>query len=436
VVQALILLPGDRRRNDAGLLVSFSVSALLVGAAMLAAPSVGRFFGEPEVGPILRVLSLSLLLRAWGQVPDAILLRDLRFRERFRANAARAVVQGAVWIGLAIWGLGVWALVLGYLSGYAVNSAIMWRYVSYRPSRTFWRVKWSTIRPLLVFSAPLVGSLLLLALINDVDYLIVGRRLGATALGYYTIAFRVPQMVISNTFLVFSQVMVPVLVRAGIDPARLRRGYLRTLRLQTTFGLSAAAGLAVVAPLLVPVLFGARWSPAIVPMVALSLYATLRSLAWGATDVYKAMGRPNLALISSLAWFVALVPALFLGTRLGIEGVAWSQLGVALVASLIMHEVAIRAMGLPHRKLAFALGPAVVTALGTTLGAGAILLWLPGPEPIRLVAALVAGIGAGLALLHVVDREYLPRIRSLLVPDRTVTSPQWVEADEEVEAEA
>jgi lipopolysaccharide exporter len=434
VAQALILLPGDRRRNDAGLVVSFSVSALLVAVAMIAAPFVARFFGQPTVGPILRVLSLSLLLRAWGQVPDAILIRDLRFKDRFRANAWRASIQGAVWIGLAIAGLGVWALVLGYLAGYSVGSAILWRYVDYRPGRSSWRVRWSTVRPLLTFSAPLVGSVLLLSLINDVDYLIVGRRLGTTALGYYTIAFRVPQMVISNSFLVFSQVLIPVLVRAGLDSARLRRGYLRTLRLQTTFGFSAAVGLAVVAPLLVPVLFGARWAPAIMPMVALSLYATVRSLAWGATDVYKAIGRPGLAFLSSLLWLLALVPALLLGSRLGIEGVAWSQLGVALVASLVMHETAIRRMNLPHRKLPAALGPALLAALGTALAAGAIRLWLPGPAAIRLAAALIAGAGAGLAVLHIADRDYLPRMRVLLLPSRTTTAPKWAE-DEEVEAE-
>jgi len=435
VVQALILLPGDRRRNNAGLMVSFSVSALLVTAAMIAAPFVARFFGQPNVGPILRVLSLSLLIRAWGQVPDAILIRDLRFKERFRANAGRASIQGAVWIGLAIAGLGVWALALGYLAGYLVNSAILWRYVDYRPGRSFWRVRWSTIRPLLTFSAPLVGSVLLLALINDVDYLIVGRRLGTTALGYYTVAFRVPQMVISNSFLVFSQVLIPVLVRAGLDPLRLQRGYLRTLRLQTTFGFSAAVGLAVVAPLLVPVLFGARWAPAILPMVGLSLYATVRSLAWGATDVYKAMGRPRLAFLSSFLWLLALVPALFLGSRLGIEGVAWSQFGVALVAALVMHETAIRAMNLSHRRVALALGPAMLAALSTALAAGAIGLWLPFPGAIRLAAAVIAGAAAGLAVLHMADREYLPRMRALLLPSRTMTAPQWAE-EEEVEAEA
>jgi lipopolysaccharide exporter len=429
VIQALILLPSDNRRKDAGLVISFATSAVLVSAAMISAPVVARFFGHPDVESILRLLSLSLLLRAWGQVPDAILIRDLRFRERFRANAWRAVIQGLVWILLAIAGFGVWALAYGYLAGYAVNSWILWRYVDYRPRRSFWRVSWSTARPLLGFSAPLAGSVLLLALINDVDYLIVGRRLGTTSLGYYTVAFRVPQMIISNTFLVFSQVLIPVLVRAGHERARLRRGYVRTIHIQGVFGLSMAALFAVVAPILVPVLFGNRWTPAVIPMVVLSVYAAVRSLAMGATDVYKGMGRPRLAFWSCLFWLAALVPALFIGSLHDIAGVAWAQLAVAGVAAIVMHAVAVRGMHLPLGRLVRALAPALVTALGTAGGAGAIRIWLPGPGWVRLTAAVIAGLAVGGAFLHATDREFIPEIRGLLAPG----SGTWGQTEIEVE---
>lgn len=414
VAQALILLPADDRQNDAAVTVSLLVSAVLVGVAMITAPFVARFFGHPDVESILRVLSLALLLRAFGQVPDAILIRDLRFRERFRANASRAFVQCAVWIALAAAGAGVWSLVYGYLAGYAVNSLILWRLVSYRPGRSFWRITRATVQPLLSFAAPLVGSLLLLALVNDVDYLVVGRRLGTDALGYYTLAFRVPQMLISNAFLVFSVVMIPVLARAGADRKRFQRGYVRTLRVQAVYGLSAATLLAVVAPLLVPVLFGDRWIPSVAPLGALALYAVFRSLAWGATDVYKGMGRPRLAFWSSLVWLAALVPALLISSRWGIQGVAWGQLTVAVLAAVMMHGIAIRSLRLPLPKLAGPLGLALLASVGTALGAGAVRAWLPGPGLIRLGAAVIVGLGLGMALLHVADRGFLPGMKALL----------------------
>lgn len=415
-VQALILLPADDRRNDAALTIALVVSILLMGAAMVAAPYVARFFGHPEVAPILRVLSLALLFRSVGQVPDAILIRDLRFKERFRANASRALAQGLVWIILAVAGAGVWSLVYGYLAGFALNSVIMWKLVDYRPTRSFWRVDRATVRPLLSYAAPLVGSLLLLALVNDIDYLIVGRRLGATALGYYTVAFRIPQMVISNAFLVFSQVLVPVLVRAGLDHARFQRGYIRTIRIQATYGLSVAICLVVIAPLLVPVVFGAKWTPAIAALGPLSIYAAFRSLAWGATDVYKGMGRPRLAFWSSLVWLIALVPSLLVASRWGIGGVAWAQLVVAVVVALAMHGLAIHRMSLRLKRLLNPVGLAVLAAVGAAAGAGIVRAWLPGPGVVRLATATISGLGLALVLLHLTDRRFLPEIRGLLSP--------------------
>lgn len=427
VAQALVLLPSDKSRNDAALVVCLLVSSLLIGIAMPTAPFVARFFGHPEVGSILRALSLSLFLRAIGQVPDALLLKDLRFRERFRANAWRAVVQGLVWIVLAIAGVGVWALVYGYLAGYLVNSWILWTLVKYRPNPFFWRITRSTVQPLLSFAAPLVGNMLLLSLVNDIDYLIVGRRLGTTALGYYTVAFRIPQMLISNSFQVFAQVLVPVLVRASPDPERLRRGYLNSTRIQVILGMSVAVCLAVVAPMLVPVVFGSRWARAIVPLQVLSVYAVLRSLAKSATDVFKGMGRPGLAFWSSFAWLVALVPSLLIATRFGINGVSWAQLLVALLAALALHAVAIRTTALPLRSLGRRLGPAFLAAAGTALGAGIIRLWLPGPESVRLAAALIVGLGLGLALLHAADRQFLPEMRRLASSVRGNPEPGQVD---------
>lgn len=188
------------------------------------------------------------------------------------------------------------------------------------------------------------------------------------------------------------------------------------VRIQAVYGLSMAVLLVVIAPILVPVLFGARWVPAVVAMEVLSLYAVARSFAMGATDVYKGMARPRLAFWSSLAWLVTLVPVLLIGTNHGINGVSWAQLVIATLAFLAMHGVAIRRMRLPLRKLGRALGPALLATLGTAVGAAAVRAWLPGPAAVRLAAATMAGVGLGVAMLHAADRELIPEIRRLLRP--------------------
>ena len=164
-------------------------------------------------------------------------------------------------------------------------------------------------RPLLAFGLPAAGNVLLLSVVFDLDYLIVGRRLGAAALGWYTLAFRIPELAIINVFYVLSSVAYPVFALAKEDAGRLRRGYLTSIRLQTAYGLGAGVALAVVAPMAVHAVFGPRWAPSVVPLEALALYAAFRSLGIGSVDVYKATGRPRLALWTSVVRLAAVAPA-------------------------------------------------------------------------------------------------------------------------------
>ena len=419
VAQALIYLPLDRRRTDAALTIAMITGGLLAIAGVLSAPAVASFFRQPEIAPMFRVLSLGLFVAGTGQVPDALLRKELRFRQRILGDLARSFANGVVAIALAVAGLGPWAIVIGYLAAGLVWSTVLWLLVDYRPHRRFWRVRWTEARPLLAYGAPAAANGVLLSLVFDVDYLIVGRRLGPSPLGYYVLAFRVPEMLIINVFFVLSAVAFPVLSRASGDLQRLRRGYLTTVRLQTVYGVAAGVGLSVVAPMLIQGVFGAKWAPSIVPLEALALYAAFRSLGIGAIDVYKALGRPTLAVVLSFVRLAVLVPALLWATRYGIEGVSWMQVVVALALALLMQAVAWRVLGLSGRSLLPTFGPALAAGLGTAAGALAVRLWLPGDDLVRLVAASAAGAATGASSLWISDRRFIPEVWSLVRPART-----------------
>jgi PST family polysaccharide transporter len=423
VAEALVFLPPDRRRNDAALLLSILFSILLVGLAMAVAPAAARFFHRPDLTTLFRVLSLSLFLGATGQVPDALIRKDLRFQRRMVSTVARSAVQGTVSIVLAAAGAGPWAIVWGYLAGDLAWSVAGWSLVGYRPGLGFWRAGGSAIRPLLRFGVPSALHGLVVSLLFDIDYLIVGRVLGPTALGLYTLGFRVPELVIINVFYVLSAVAFPVFSRTRGDRDRLRRGYLTGLRLQTVYGVGAGVGLACVAPMLVRVLFGRQWEASIAPLEALALYAAFRSVGNSATDLYKGLGRPGLAFAVSAVRLVVLVPAILVAARSDIEAVAWTQMGLALVFALMMQAVATRLVGVSVPEFVSALVPALAVAVGTALGAGAVRLWLPGSEGLRLAAAIAAGAGLGVAVLWRVDGRFLRELRGLLGrPERTSTS--------------
>jgi PST family polysaccharide transporter len=418
VAQALIYFPPDRRERDMALLLSLLSGAVLCAAGILAAPAVAGFFDVPQVAPMVRVLSIALLLGAARQVPDALLRRELDFRRRLMTEVARTVVQGAVSIGLAVAGAGAWAIVWGYVAGSLAACVVAWAVVSYRPGRGVLRPDRGVVRRLLGYGAPAAAQGLLAALVFDVDYVIVGHALGPEPLGIYTLAFRIPQLLIINVFFVLSAVAFPMFSRVSDDPARLRRGYLTGVRLQTAYGVAAGVGLFMVAPLLVPVVFGDRWDAAIVPLGALALYAAARSLGVGAMDVYKGIGRPGLAATVAAVRFAVLVPALLIAVGGGIEAVAWTQAALALAFAIGMQAVAMRIVGLGLADVGVALRPALALAAGTALGAGAVRWGLHAPTGVQLVAAVCAGAAGGAGALWLLDAQFVREVRALLASRR------------------
>jgi PST family polysaccharide transporter len=416
VAEALVYVRPSRRSTDTAIALSVATGGGLLLLGLALAPLVAGFFDRPDVTGLFRTLLLGLFLTSVGEVPDALLRRDLAFKKRMFAELARALTQGGISIALAATGFGPWALVWGYVAGNFAWASASWLLAGYRPHPGWWRIDTAAARPLLAFGLPSSAHALLAALIFDIDYVIVGRVLGPTALGEYTLAFRIPQMLVLNVFFVLAAVAFPLFSRVRGDPDRLRRGYLTSVRLQSAYGLGVSVGLAVTAPLLIDVVFGTKWAGAAVPLQALALYAAFRSLGTGAVDLYKGIGRPAIAAWVTLLRLAVLVPILLLVAPSGIEAVAWAQAGTALAFAILMQTIACRVVDVPLRELALALRPALALAIGVGLGAAAGRFGISGPPALQLAASVVAAGGGGLAAVWLADRGFVHDTVSLALP--------------------
>lgn len=407
VGQALVYLPIRARRTDAGLASATCSSLVLAAALVLAAPYLTGALGHPGSGPLLQALSLVMVFNAIGQVPDSLLRRELRFRSRVAGELARATGRAGVAIGLVLYGLGPWSLVWGEVVGAVAFAVVSWILVRHRPRL---RLDRRELRPLLTFGGAAACNGVLATLVLNVDYLIVGGILGATALGWYVVGFRLPEVLIISAFQVVSQVAFPLYARVGVEPQRLRKGYLVAFRLQATYGLAAGTTLAAIAPLVVPVLFGEGWGPAVQVLQAIGLYAAFRSLAAGAVDVFKGMGRPELGIWLGLGRLAVLVPVLIWSTQWGVVGVAWAQAVLALLFAVVIQRLAFRLVGVSMRAALSALRTAVVIAMLS--GAAAMLggYVLPAPLWVRLVVAGVLAVAAGGGALVLTDRRLVREV--------------------------
>jgi lipopolysaccharide exporter len=401
VSQALIYLDASRRRTNAALITTVTLGVGVAVALALAAPVVGHQLHQPDTVPLLRLLAVSLFAGSVGVVPDTLLRKSLNFRRRVPVQLSLSATRGVLAIVLVLTGSGVWALAIAQVVAQCVSSAVAWSLVDYRPGRDLWRINRQTLSELLHFGLPTAVNGLLSSLVLNVDYVIVGRVLGATQLGLYTLAFRVPEMLIVAVFQIVSSVAFPAYSQVSKNLERVRRAYLRVVRLQSSYGLMMGGLLCVLAPLVITEVFGSAWESSTRAMQALAIYAAFRSLGMGVADLLKGIGRPNVAMLMALARFLVVSIALLSVASMGITAVAVTQAAAALVLMVLVQVVAARSLGLSARGLALSYVPGVLAGVvGVAVSQAIVSLSSAGAVPTLVLAgSFGAAAGAGAAAM-------------------------------------
>ncbi len=397
---ALIYERENPKTADTAFWLGLAVGVGLFILAWLIAPLAGLYFKDMRAVPVIRVLALTFPLSALSNIHDSLLRKHLAFKNRFIPDFARAVGKGVFSVLLAAFGFGAWSLILGQLAGTAVTVLAYWKVLPWRPSFNFVS---NTARSLLSYGISIVSVDTLAMLLLNVDYLFVGRFMGAAALGVYSLAFRIPDLLITQFCNVISKVIFPVYVKMRDESRNLARGFLMTMQYVSIVTVPLGIGLALVSEPFVLTFLTEKWVEAIPVMQAISIYALLFSLSYNAGSLYKAQGHPEILTRLALVRLALLVPALYWATaRIGtIAAVGWTHAVVALLAGLLNLYVAGRMINTPFRTLLEALRPAVVSGLMMTLAVLVVLNWSAAAPPlVQLLAASAAGAAVyGMALL-------------------------------------
>ena len=389
----------------------------LLGAAGLAlllwflAPLFASFGPGQETVWLLRVLSLQFPLSALGKVHEYRIRASLDFKKLVRPFAVSTFVKGAVAVVAAAFGAGVWSLVIGQLAGTLVRSIWLWRVEPWRPRAVFSR----TATPsLLKFGAGIVAVEILGQIAKSFDYLVVGAKIGATALGFYFLAFRLPELVVLGMFQVANEVLFPFYARLRESSTHgsndeLRDGYVRTVRLAAAVALPAGLGMAALAVPLVLVLYGSEWRPSAAPLAFVAVWASLASLATLPGVVFKATGRSWLLTFTGLLQIAVLLPAIWIAADHGIAAVAAAQVVEKVISLAILGVFVGRVLRIPWYTTFTAAAPLLVPSVvmaGLVYGLGLLL------EPF-LALAIAIPLGAGVYALFL--RLFTPDLYQILV---------------------
>ncbi len=374
-----------------GVLWWFAVTAL--------APLAADFFRDPIVIPLLRALAWIFPITALGNTHDALLRRNLSFGLRLVPDYARSILKAACSVALACQGFGVWSLVWGQLAGAMVWSLMLWVLVGWRPAL---RTPMTLAAPMLRYGGHIVSVNILSTLVHHLDLLVVGRALGSSPLGFYTLASKIPEVCITMLIWAIDTVVFPSYSKLQDDPVILRRAFQYTLRYISIATLPMGLGLIFCSVPAISLLYGEGWTPAAAVVVGLALAAVFRSLGSHAGNIFKAIGRPDLLTKIGAARAAALLPALIYGAQFGIAGVALAQAAVTAASTLATLIVAARFLAIPAAACWNELRPAAIGSAGMGLVLIMIRLLAAGWPPVAtILTAAIAGTAAYAATLYI-----------------------------------
>jgi PST family polysaccharide transporter len=391
------------KNSNVAFTLGLLVNSLLALASFLAAPFLAAFFKDPRVTDILRVLSLTLIISGLGSIHQARLDRDLQFKRSFIPETGKTLAKALVSIGLALAGFGVWSLVWGQFAASLTASALYWIISRWRPRLDF-DLKFAIAQ--LRYS----GNILLVEIMgiiqSNLDYFIIGLRFNTTLLGYYTIAYRIPELLIIYACSMVSKALFPAFSKLQDNLETLRKGYLNTLQYVSIYTIPAGIGIALVSSEFVQTAYGDQWLPAIPVMQILSLYAIMYSLAYNAGDVYKATGRPDILAKVSLVELLIAVPLLWFFSSYGILYVAVAHLTANTILVTIKLIVAARLVRFRFSDILRALQPSITASAIMFLAVSGLRLLLMDFSPILRLLFVAAGGGlVYVAALWLFNRE-------------------------------
>ena len=324
-------------------------SVLIYLVFWFGAPGFAALAGSPEAAPTVRLLTLTVVIDGITAIRVAALQRTFQQSKIAMANMAGFAVQAPVAIILAVGGAGAYSFVVGQLAQAAVTGAVVFWWARLPILLALDR---ATAKALLRYGLPAAAGLGVEALLMNADYTVVGRLLGATALGYYLLAFNISSWVASTLGTAIRYVSVAGFARLSEQEDRLSDGVRQAVSVLVLAVLPVVTVMSVLAAPLVALLYGPRWAPAASALTFLMLFALIRLLTGLALDVLMATGATRTALAVNAVWAVALVPALVVGTRLdGIRGTAVSHVLTGTVIALPIFALALHRAGVHLRPI-------------------------------------------------------------------------------------
>jgi PST family polysaccharide transporter len=321
------------RINSSHIHVGFTLSlgmGLFVGIIFYhIAPLTALFFHMTEVEQVVRVFSIIFPLTSLGVVAESLIQREMQFKKLAMIDiSSYAISYGIVGIGLAFYGLGIWALVVAQIAQALLKVIIL---LSLRKDAIGFAVDYNISKQLINygigFSLAKVSNFFAI----QADNIVAGRWLGANALGIYGRAYQFLMMPTNLFGEVVDKALFPALASVQDNKDRLGRAYLKAVAALIMLSLPLSVFLIVLAPEIIFIVLGTKWMGVVLPFQILASVLVFRSGYKISDSIARATGAVYRRAWRQILYAAAAFSGAWVGCHWGIAGLA---VGVACAITL------------------------------------------------------------------------------------------------------
>ena len=392
---AIVHSKHDRDKvGSTALVLMPTIAVVLYVLTFISAPTIATALGSSDATLIIRILAINLLFTSLSIVPSALMEKDMAFKRKVVPELVPILVYVVIATSLATFtDLGAYSIVFGQLSQGATAFVLYWLVSSWRP---VWRFSIEVAKELVGYGKHVLGGGLLLFATTNLDNVFVSRTLGVGSLGFYTLAYSIANMPATHVADVLGRVLFPALVQMSDDLERVRKNYIRSLKVLAFFTFPLLAGLAAIAPVFVPVVLGEKWLPMTAALSILAVFGAIRVLSGATGSLLLALGKPRIIFYTGITGLILQVGWLsyflvYLG--LGVTGAALAVSLGSLMNAVVVFGFVQAFMNFSYRRIALNIGRWILPSLIMLLG-----IYLLASTLTPSIQLLILLIGAGVAL--------------------------------------
>lgn len=390
-------------------ITNLGMSVLLYLLLFACAPLISRFFDRVELTSLTRVAGLILIIQAFSLVQNTILTKRIDFKTKTKASVIGAVVSGAIGIGMAFMGFGVWALVGQLLSRQFVYSLCLWLFNKWHPSFHFsipsFKYMWG-------FGWKLMLSGLLSNIWNQLYQLVVGKFYSPETLGQYTRSKEYASIFSSNFTSIIQRVSFPVLAEIQNDKERLVPAYRKVISLTMFVTAISMISLGAVSEPLIYCLIGPQWNDAasFLPLICISM--SLYPLHAINLNMLQVQGRSDIYLIIEIIKKVIAIVPICLGIFVNIYWMLIGSIITGIIAFFLNSYFSGKKLGYSSWMQLKDILPSYVIAFFVALSVF-FLKYLPLSYWIILPIQIVVGVIVFFVICHVFKVEEYYEVKTI-----------------------